>query len=72
MKHDFSKYEYALEDPKLAEVVNESCYYFGETVLVTHKAYALDKAWYKGAIGYQPSELPDVAIWFSSDELTYQ
>ena len=62
--------EFELEDGiKEAEVTNTSCVYFGETVWVTHKAYAGGDLWYKAELGYSIGESSDTEVWFREDEL---
>lgn len=62
--------EFELEDGiKEAEVTNTSCVYFGETVWVTHKAYAGGDLWYKAELGYYIGESSDTEVWFREDEL---
>ena len=64
--------EFELEDGiKEAEVTNTSCVYFGETVWVTHKAYALDSLWYKAELGYYIGDSSDTEVWFKEDELEF-
>ena len=62
--------EFELEDGiKEAEVTNTSCVYFGETVWVTHKAYAGGDLWYKAELGYYIGDSSDTEVWFREDEL---
>ena len=64
--------EFELEDGiKEAEVTNTSCVYFGETVWVTHKAYAGGDLWYKAELGYYIGESSDTEVWFKEDELEF-
>ena len=68
---DFEHSEYELDQIVEAEVINTSSIYFGETVWVTHKAYSLDKAWYKAELGYEPCEYDNVEVWFKEDEIEF-
>lgn len=61
--HDFSKSEMGVSDTVIKEVINTRSHYFGELMVVTHKAYALDLAWYKGRLS--SGEI----VWFKSSEL---
>ena len=64
--------EFELEDGiKEAEVTNTSCVYFGETVWVTHKAYAGGDLWYKAELGYYIGDSSDTEVWFKEDELEF-
>ena len=64
--------EFELEDGiKEAEVTNTSCVYFGETVWVTHKAYAGGGLWYKAELGYYIGDSSDTEVWFKEDELEF-
>lgn len=61
--HDFSKSEMGVSDTVIKEVINTRSHYFGDLIVVTHKAYALDRAWYKGRLSTGD------CIWFDSVEL---
>lgn len=68
-QHSFTASEYIATEPSIVEVCNTSSHYFGETFLVTHKAYALDKAWFKCVkAGAAPSGL---SLWFGIMELEF-
>lgn len=61
--HNFEECEIIAESTIIKEVVNTASIYFGELMIVTHKAHAVDMAWYKGRLS--SGEL----LWFKSNEL---
>ena len=61
--HDFDTSEVELTSTVIKEVVNTASHYFGDLIVVTHKAYALDRAWYKGTLSKGES------VWFKLSEL---
>lgn len=68
---DFKHSEYELDSIAEAEVINVNCVYFGETVWVTHKAYALEQPWYKAELGYYIGDSSDTEVWFKEDEIEF-
>ena len=61
--------EQKLIDAVAVEVINTQSDYFGETVLLTHMAKALDTVWYRALMDYKVSEVDDVYVWFKDSEL---
>ena len=61
--HNFEECEIIAESTIIKEVINTSSIYFGELMIITHKAYAVNTAWYKGKLS--SGEL----LWFKSNEL---
>lgn len=61
--------EQKLIDAVAVEVINTQSDYFGETVLITHMAKALDNVWYRALMDYKVSEVDDVYVWFKDSEV---
>ena len=61
--------EQKLIDAVAVEVINTQSDYFGETVLLTHMAKALDTVWYRALMDYKVSEVDDVYVWFKDSEV---
>lgn len=63
MTHDYSTSELELTETVIKEVVTTRSHYFGELVVVTHKALAIGMAWYKCRMPHGEW------VWFKSEEL---
>lgn len=61
--HKSSESELEFTDTIIMEVVATNSYYFGELVVVTHRAYALGVEWLKGRLPHGEW------VWFKVNEL---